>query len=104
MKSGWLGGWIAKKMNPDVAVGDVGEEMAAYYDEDKKCWVFPGEDPVEAAKPPPPPPTGGMGGMGMGMAGSQSFQAQLRHRHQHQQLHRDPLPPKPHPPQWAPRQ
>lgn len=30
--------------------------MKAYFDEDKKVWVFPGEDPAEKAKPPPPPP------------------------------------------------
>ena len=79
LKTGWFSGWIAKKMNPDAHVGDVGEAMEAYYDEKLKTWVFPGEDPVEAAAPPPPPPTsfggggmggdGGRGGMGGGMGG-----------------------------------
>ena len=30
--------------------------MQAYYDEDRKVWVFPGEDPDEKAKPIGPPP------------------------------------------------
>ncbi|KAI2496146.1 hypothetical protein MHU86_18377 [Fragilaria crotonensis] len=30
--------------------------MEAYYDEDKKVWVFPGEDPAALAKPIGPPP------------------------------------------------
>ena len=30
--------------------------MEAYYDEDKKVWVFPGEDPADVAAPLPPPP------------------------------------------------
>jgi len=31
--------------------------MQAYYDEKRKIWVFPGEDPEEKAKPIGPPPT-----------------------------------------------
>ena len=30
--------------------------MDAYYDEKLKVWVFPGEDPLEKAKPIGPPP------------------------------------------------
>ena len=30
--------------------------MDAYYDEKSKVWVFPGEDPLEKAKPIGPPP------------------------------------------------
>jgi hypothetical protein len=56
LKSNWLTGWIAKKMNPEAHVADVGGEMEAYYDKDLKRWVFPGEDPAEAAKPLAPPP------------------------------------------------
>lgn len=31
--------------------------MEAYFDKEKKVWVFPGEDPNEVAKPIGPPPT-----------------------------------------------
>lgn len=31
--------------------------MKAYFDEDRKVWVFPGDDPDEVAKPIGPPPT-----------------------------------------------
>jgi hypothetical protein len=31
--------------------------MQAYYDDKRKVWVFPGEDPEEKAKPIGPPPT-----------------------------------------------
>lgn len=49
---------LAKLMNPDATVvGDLGDNMKAYYDEEKKVWVFPGEDPAEVAKPIAPPPT-----------------------------------------------
>lgn len=30
--------------------------MQAYYDETLKCWIFPGDDPAEVAKPLAPPP------------------------------------------------
>lgn len=59
-KGGWLSGireMVTKKLNPDATTADIGESMQAYYDEDKKVWVFPGEDPAELAEPPPPPPT-----------------------------------------------
>jgi len=48
---------MTKWLNPDATTADLGEGMQAYYDEDKKVWVFPGEDPAEKAKPTPPPPT-----------------------------------------------
>ena len=48
---------MTKWLNPEATTADLGEGMQAYYDEDKKVWVFPGEDPAEKAKPPPPPPT-----------------------------------------------
>ena len=31
--------------------------MEAYYDKERKVWVFPGENPEEVAKPIGPPPT-----------------------------------------------
>ena len=63
LKTGWFGGWIAKKLNPDAHVGDVGNDMEAYFDKATNSWVFPGEEPDEnAGAPPPPPPTGPMGG------------------------------------------
>lgn len=43
-------------MNPDATQADLGEGMQAYYDKEKKVWVFPGEDPAEVAAPLPPPP------------------------------------------------
>jgi hypothetical protein len=52
---------MAQKMtewlNPEATTADLGEGMQAYYDEDKKVWVFPGEDPAEKARPLAPPPT-----------------------------------------------
>lgn len=48
---------MTKWLNPEATTADLGEGMQAYYDEDKKVWVFPGEDPAEKAKPLPPPPT-----------------------------------------------
>ena len=67
---GWLGNWIAKKLNPESnVVTEMGEVMEAYFDEDLKTWVFPGEDPVAKAAPLAPPPTAGamrVGGGGVG--------------------------------------
>jgi hypothetical protein len=48
---------MTKWLNPDATQADLGEGMQAYYDEKRKVWVFPGEDPDEVAKPIGPPPT-----------------------------------------------
>lgn len=48
---------MTKWLNPDATQADLGEGMQAYYDEKRKVWVFPGEDPDEKAKPIGPPPT-----------------------------------------------
>jgi len=48
---------MTKWLNPDATTADIGESMQAYYDEKRKVWVFPGEDPEEKAKPIGPPPT-----------------------------------------------
>lgn len=48
---------MTKWLNPEATTADLGEGMQAYYDEKKKVWVFPGEDPAELAKPIAPPPT-----------------------------------------------
>lgn len=48
---------MTKWLNPDATQADLGEQMQAYYDEKRKVWVFPGEDPDEKAKPTGPPPT-----------------------------------------------
>ena len=48
---------MTKWLNPDATTADLGEGMQAYYDEKRKVWVFPGEDPEEKAKPIGPPPT-----------------------------------------------
>ena len=48
---------MTKWLNPDATQADLGEGMQAYYDEKRKVWVFPGEDPDEKAKPVGPPPT-----------------------------------------------
>jgi hypothetical protein len=50
-------GRIKTWVNPDATQADLGEAMQAYYDEKRKVWVFPGEDPEEVAKPIGPPPT-----------------------------------------------
>jgi hypothetical protein len=50
--------YFTKRLNPDATVADTGEEMKAYFDERRKVWVFPGEDPDEKAKATAgPPPT-----------------------------------------------
>lgn len=49
---------MIKKINPDaheVTLEESGEK--AYYDEKRKIWVFPGDNPDELAKPIGPPPT-----------------------------------------------
>ena len=43
-------------MNPNATVADTGDEMQAYYDKERKVWVFPGEDTDEKAAPLAPPP------------------------------------------------
>lgn len=43
-------------MNPEAHEADLGEKMEAYYDNERKVWVFPGENPEEVAKPIGPPP------------------------------------------------
>jgi hypothetical protein len=48
---------IIKWQNPDAHIANPGEEMQAYYDKERKVWVFPGEDPDEVAKPIGPPPS-----------------------------------------------
>lgn len=50
---------------------DVGVEMEAYFDEEKKRWIFPGEPQGEAtAGPPPAPPTASQLGPSVGGGGS----------------------------------
>ena len=47
-----------KWRNPDATIASgEGEEMKAYYDKERKVWVFPGEDPADNAKELAPPPT-----------------------------------------------
>lgn len=63
--SGWLTGlstFIAAKMNPEAKVAKLGEQMEAYFDEEKKRWVFPGESQTEEAARPSAPPTGPLPG------------------------------------------
>jgi Sec23-binding domain of Sec16 len=58
-KSGVLSGlktWMTKKMNPDATQADIGEAMAARYDEKLKRWIFPGDDPNEVIPSLAPPP------------------------------------------------
>ncbi|KAG2995708.1 hypothetical protein PC120_g21693 [Phytophthora cactorum] len=61
--SGWLSGlssFIATKMNPEAKVAKLGEQMEAYFDEDAKRWIFPGETSAEEPSMPSAPPTGPM--------------------------------------------
>ncbi|GLD96445.1 hypothetical protein PINS_up005128 [Pythium insidiosum] len=63
--SGWLSGlssFIATKINPEVKVAKLGEQMEAYFDEEKKRWVFPGETPSDEPTIPSAPPTGPLPG------------------------------------------
>lgn len=63
--SGWLTGlstFIAAKMNPEAKVAKLGEQMEAYFDEEKKRWVFPGETQGEEASIPSAPPIGPLSG------------------------------------------
>jgi hypothetical protein len=49
---------MVKKLNPDATAVTLQEsEEKAYYDEKRKVWVFPGDDPDELVKPVGPPPT-----------------------------------------------
>lgn len=57
VEQGWFRSTFTKILNPNATVADTGEEMQAYYDKERKVWVFPGEDPVEKAAPIAPPPT-----------------------------------------------
>jgi hypothetical protein len=61
--SGWLSGissFLTNKINPDAKVAKLGEQMEAYFDEEKKRWVFPGEASSEEPPAPSAPPTGPM--------------------------------------------
>ncbi|KAK1938278.1 Protein transport protein SEC16A [Phytophthora citrophthora] len=67
--SGWLSGlssFIATKMNPEAKVAKLGEQMEAYFDEDQKRWVFPGEQAAEEPAMPSAPPTGPISGSAPG--------------------------------------
>ncbi|KAF4318751.1 hypothetical protein G195_007866 [Phytophthora kernoviae 00238/432] len=67
--SGWLSGlssFIATKMNPEAKVAKLGEQMDAYFDEETKRWVFPGEVVSEEPAMPSAPPTGPMPGSAPG--------------------------------------
>lgn len=60
--SGLVGKFIATKMNPEAKVAQLGVRMEAYYDEEKKCWVFPGETAAEEPMMPSAPPIGPLPG------------------------------------------
>ncbi|KAL3663511.1 hypothetical protein V7S43_011400 [Phytophthora oleae] len=67
--SGWLSGlssFIATKMNPEAKVAKLGVQMEAYFDEDAKRWIFPGEMAAEEPAMPSAPPTGPMPGSAPG--------------------------------------
>ena len=50
--------WMVKRLNPDAHQVTLSEpEEKAYYDEKRKVWVFPGDNPDELVKPIGPPPT-----------------------------------------------
>ncbi|CAB9511698.1 transport protein SEC16B [Seminavis robusta] len=58
-KRDWTFGFsktMTKWLNPDATQADVGGKMEAYYCDETKRWIFPGETP-EDIKPLPPPPT-----------------------------------------------
>ena len=52
-------GWLKKPLDCDkelqAKVADMAVCEEAYYDAELKRWIFPGDDPTEAAKPPAPP-------------------------------------------------
>jgi hypothetical protein len=53
---GWLKGRLG--VEEDNAVkADLGGQMEAYYDKEKKRWIFPGDDPNEEIPSLGPPPT-----------------------------------------------
>ncbi|TDH68162.1 hypothetical protein CCR75_008986 [Bremia lactucae] len=67
--SGWLSGlssFIVTKMNPEAKVAKLGVQMEAYYDEEAKRWVFPGEASTAEPTKPSAPPTGPMPGSAPG--------------------------------------
>jgi len=50
--------WVVGKLNPDAHQVTLAEpEEKAYYDEKRKVWVFPGDNPDALVKPVGPPPT-----------------------------------------------
>ena len=57
------GGWSLRKklvkwINPDATEVSLPEnEEKPYYDEQRKVWVFPGDNPDDLVKPIAPPPT-----------------------------------------------
>jgi len=57
------GGWSLRKrlvkwINPDATEVALPEnEEKPYYDEQRKVWVFPGDNPDDLVKPIAPPPT-----------------------------------------------
>jgi hypothetical protein len=60
--SGFVGNFIAKKMNPEAKVAKLGDQMEAYFDKEKKRWVFPGETAAEEPTMPSAPPIGPLPG------------------------------------------
>ena len=66
-----------KWLYPDAhdANENIGQGLEAYFDENTKKWVFPGEDPSSAAPDPgsAPPPTGPIGGRQLVLAFVNSF-------------------------------
>ncbi|CAM9622765.1 unnamed protein product, partial [Laminaria digitata] len=70
-KPGRLAKIMSKWLYPEAKHADVGNEMEAYYDEKAKRWVFPGENPGEAAAATPlaPPTTSQLGSPSNSQAG-----------------------------------
>lgn len=57
-KRSMLGGWLdALRPKPKGKEADLGGAMEAYYDKEKKRWIFPGDDPDAVDPTAGPPPT-----------------------------------------------
>ena len=54
---GWMKRTFLRFTAPNAKIANVGNKMEAYFDEDKKRWVFPGEEEEEDQGPPLAPPT-----------------------------------------------
>ena len=52
-----LKGFLGVKGEDNAVVADIGGKLEAYYDKEKKRWIFPDDDPAAEDPSAGPPPT-----------------------------------------------